>query len=67
VACPDRKVLALTGDGAGMYTVQGLWTIVRERLDVTVVVFANQAGCLPNRERLRITPEPFQYCSLLTK
>jgi acetolactate synthase-1/2/3 large subunit len=22
VACPDRKVLALTGDGAGMYTVQ---------------------------------------------
>jgi len=43
VACPDRKVLALTGDGAGMYTVQGLWTIARERLDVTVVVFANHA------------------------
>ena len=43
VACPDRKVLALTGDGAGMYTVQGLWTIAREQLDVTVVVFANGA------------------------
>jgi acetolactate synthase-1/2/3 large subunit len=43
VACPDRKVLALTGDGAGMYTVQGLWTIMREKLDVTVVVFANHA------------------------
>lgn len=43
VACPDRKVLTLTGDGAGMYTVQGLWTIVREKLDVTVVVFANHA------------------------
>lgn len=43
VACPDRKVLALTGDGAGMYTVQGLWTVVREKLDVTVVVFANHA------------------------
>ena len=43
VACPDRKVLALTGDGAGMYTVQGLWTIAREKLDVTVVVFANHA------------------------
>ena len=41
VACPDRKVLALTGDGAGMYTVQGLWTMAREQLDVTVVVFAN--------------------------
>ena len=41
VARPDAKVLALTGDGAGMYTVQGLWTIAREQLDVVVVVFAN--------------------------
>ena len=43
VACPDRKVLSLNGDGAAMYTVQGLWTISRENLDVTVVVFANHA------------------------
>ncbi len=43
VACPDRKVLSLNGDGAGMYTVQGLWTIAREQLDVTTVVFANHA------------------------
>lgn len=43
VACPDRKVLSLNGDGAGMYTVQGLWTIAREKLDVTVVIFANGA------------------------
>jgi acetolactate synthase-1/2/3 large subunit len=43
VACPDRKVLSLNGDGAAMYTVQGLWTIARENLDVTVVVFANHA------------------------
>jgi acetolactate synthase-1/2/3 large subunit len=41
VACPDRKVLSLNGDGAAMYTVQGLWTIARENLDVTVIVFAN--------------------------
>jgi len=41
VAAPDRKVLCLTGDGAGMYTVQGLWTLARENLDVTVIVFAN--------------------------
>ncbi|ODT89984.1 MAG: decarboxylase [Phenylobacterium sp. SCN 70-31] len=43
VACPDRKVVSLNGDGAAMYTVQGLWTIAREALDVTVVVFANGA------------------------
>ncbi|MEM1385706.1 MAG: acetolactate synthase large subunit [Pseudomonadota bacterium] len=42
IACPDRKVLALTGDGSAMYTLQSLWTMARESLDVTVVVFANR-------------------------
>lgn len=41
VACPERKVLALSGDGSAMYTLQALWTMARERLDVTVVIFAN--------------------------
>ena len=41
VACPDRKVLALSGDGSAMYTLQSLWTMAREDLDVTVVIFAN--------------------------
>ena len=50
VACPDRKVLSLNGDGAAMYTVQGLWTIAREQLDVTVVVFANHAYRILNIE-----------------
>lgn len=42
VACPDRPVIALTGDGSAMYTLQSLWTMARERLDVTVVVYANR-------------------------
>ena len=41
VASPGRKVISLNGDGAAMYTVQGLWTLAREKLDVTVIVFAN--------------------------
>lgn len=41
VACPDRKVIALEGDGSAMYTIQSLWTMAREGLDVTVMVFAN--------------------------
>jgi acetolactate synthase-1/2/3 large subunit len=41
VAAPGRKVVSLNGDGAAMYTVQGLWTLAREGLDVTVVIFAN--------------------------
>jgi len=43
VAAPDRKVIALQADGSGLYTLQSLWTMAREGLDVTVVVCANQA------------------------
>lgn len=42
VACPDRKVVCLEGDGSGMYTLQALWTQARDSLDVTTVVFANR-------------------------
>jgi acetolactate synthase-1/2/3 large subunit len=43
LACPDRKVVAFQADGSGMYTLQSLWTMARESLDVTVVVAANRA------------------------
>jgi acetolactate synthase I/II/III large subunit len=43
VACPDRKVVCLEGDGSGMYTMQALWTQARENLDVTTLVFANRS------------------------
>lgn len=43
VACPDRKVLAMIGDGSAMYTVQSLWSIAREGLDITVLIFANRS------------------------
>jgi acetolactate synthase-1/2/3 large subunit len=46
-------VLCLNGDGAAAYTVQGLWTLVRENLDVTVVVFANRAYRILNMELAR--------------
>lgn len=42
VACPDRKVVVLEGDGSGMYTPQSLWTMAREGLDVVTVIFANK-------------------------
>jgi acetolactate synthase-1/2/3 large subunit len=60
VACPDRKVVCLQADGAGMFTLQALWTQARENLDVVNVVFANRVykilygelrtgGALPGR------------------
>jgi acetolactate synthase-1/2/3 large subunit len=42
VGAPRRKVIAICGDGAAMYTVQSLWTMAREALDITVVVVANR-------------------------
>ncbi len=42
VACPDRKVLCLHGDGGAMYTIQSLWTMARENLDVCIVILANR-------------------------
>ncbi len=42
LACPNRKVIALEADGSGMYTLQSLWTMARERLDVVTVILANR-------------------------
>lgn len=43
VAAPERRVVALVGDGAAMYTVQALWTMAREQLNITVVIFDNRS------------------------
>src|SRR4051794_17047935 len=42
VACPDRKVICMVGDGSAMYTLQSLWTQARENLNVLTIVFANR-------------------------
>ncbi|HBC54447.1 MAG TPA: acetolactate synthase large subunit, partial [Alphaproteobacteria bacterium] len=54
VACPDRKVICLHGDGGAMYTVQSLWTMAREKLDVTVVIFANRKYNILQVELMRV-------------
>lgn len=50
VACPDRRVLCLSADGSGMYTLQALWTMAREGLKVTTVIFANRTYAVLKRE-----------------
>jgi acetolactate synthase-1/2/3 large subunit len=50
VACPDRRVLCLSSDGSNMYTLQALWTMAREGLNVTTVVFANRDYAVLKRE-----------------
>jgi acetolactate synthase-1/2/3 large subunit len=43
IACPDRKVIALQADGSGLYTLQALWTMAREQLDIVTIVCANRS------------------------
>jgi acetolactate synthase-1/2/3 large subunit len=54
IACPDRPVIALEADGSALYTIQSLWTMAREQLDVTVVIFNNRAYAILNTEFERI-------------
>ncbi len=52
-AAGKRKVIALCGDGAAMYTNQGLWTLAREGLDCLVLIFANRSYRILNIEMAR--------------
>ncbi|MDX1551716.1 MAG: acetolactate synthase large subunit [Marinobacter sp.] len=57
VACPDRPVLALIGDGTAMYTIQSLWTMAREQLNVTTVIFNNASYSVLSIELDRVGAE----------
>jgi acetolactate synthase-1/2/3 large subunit len=54
VACPDRPVFAFEADGSALYTIQSLWTMAREQLDVTVVIFNNRSYAILNMELARV-------------
>lgn len=49
-----QRVLALESDGSMMYTLQALWTMARENLDVTVVGLSNRSYAILNLERQRV-------------
>src|SRR5437763_5459746 len=54
IACPDRPVFALEADGSALYTIQSLWTMAREQLDVTVVIFNHRSYAILNMELARV-------------
>ena len=58
IACPDRKVVCLQADGAGMYSLQALWTQAREKLDVINVVFANRRYAILQGELAAVGAQP---------
>lgn len=67
LAWPDRPVLALLGDGAALYGIQGLWTAAHYRIPVTFVVANNrQYGILKSCARVLGLPHALagQFCGL---
>ncbi len=42
VAYPDRRVLALSGDGSAMYSIQALWSAAHHNLPIVFVILSNR-------------------------
>ena len=51
-------MVCLQADGAGMYSLQALWTQAREQLDVVNVVFANRVYKILHGELLAVGAQP---------
>jgi len=67
IACPDRKVVTLQADGSAMYTVQALWTMARESLNVTTILCSNRAYRILQIEAERAgIAEPGRHLRALT-
>ena len=54
IACPNRPVIALIGDGTAMYTIQSLWSMAREKLHVVSIIFNNASYSVLNVELERV-------------
>ena len=63
LALPNRRVIACLGDGCTMFGLQGLWTLAKYRVPLTVIVFNNRAYMAVknqfrgSEERVRIAAE----------
>lgn len=54
IAAPDRPVIAVEADGSALYTIAALWTMARERLDVTTIILNNRAYAILQLEMCRV-------------
>ncbi len=54
VACPDRKVVNLQADGSAMYTPMTLWSMARQKANVTIVLLKNNSYGILKIELARI-------------
>jgi acetolactate synthase-1/2/3 large subunit len=66
IACPDRPVINFQADGAGMYTLQALWTEAKEGLNVTTLICSNRSYDILKVEYGRLGVSPGKCASHLT-
>ncbi len=57
LAHPDRPVVALSGDGSAMYSIQALWTAAHYRLPIVVVIVNNRSYRIL-KQRTRVLAGP---------
>jgi len=53
LAQPERKVVALLGDGSAMYSIQALWSAANQKLPMVFVLF-NNGGYRIIKQRLKL-------------
>lgn len=53
IACPDRQVIGLLSDGSTQYTVQTLWSLAHENLNVVILIAANHQYAILRNELRR--------------
>ncbi len=66
IACPDRPVINFQADGAGMYTLQALWTEAKEGLNITTLICSNRSYDILKLEYGRLGVLPDKCASHLT-
>ena len=54
IGAPDQRVLCLESDGSAMYTIQALWTMARENLNITTVILSNRSYAILTMELARV-------------
>lgn len=42
LACPEKRVIALVGDGSSMYSIQALWTAAKFKCPLSIIILDNQ-------------------------
>jgi acetolactate synthase-1/2/3 large subunit len=58
LAAPARRVIALQADGSAMYSISGLWTQAREKLDICTIIFNNRAYAILRGELAGVRANP---------